>query len=81
MYQASLPLAHGIVLLPVTEVGREPTGTRLSTSPLCQFAYLVTKWRVGELHPAVQGYEPRLGLRPPASSCRSRYRAGRTDLD
>ena len=39
--QASLPLDHGIVLLSVTEVGLEPTGTRLSTSPLCQFAYPV----------------------------------------
>ena len=38
--QASLPLDHGIVLS-VTEVGLEPTGTRLSTSPLCQFAYPV----------------------------------------
>src|SRR5438034_38823 len=37
--QASLPLDHGIVFLRVTEVGLEPTGTRLSTSPLCQFAY------------------------------------------
>ena len=39
--QASLPLDHGIVFLSVTEVGLEPTGTRLSTSPLCQFAYPV----------------------------------------
>ena len=38
--QASLLLDHGIVS-PVTEVGLEPTGTRLSTSPLCQFAYPV----------------------------------------
>ena len=38
--QASLPLDHGIVLS-VTGVGLEPTGTRLSTSPLCQFAYPV----------------------------------------
>ena len=38
--QASLPLDHGIIS-PVTEVGVEPTGTRLSTSPLCQFAYPV----------------------------------------
>jgi hypothetical protein len=27
----------------VTEVGVEPTGTRLSTSSLCQFAYPVSK--------------------------------------
>ncbi len=39
--QASSPLDHGIVSLSVTEVGIEPTGTRLSTSPLCQFAYPV----------------------------------------
>ena len=39
--QASSPLDHGIVLLSVTEVGLEPTGTRLSTSPLCHFAYPV----------------------------------------
>jgi hypothetical protein len=38
--QASLPLDHGIVS-PVTEAGVEPAGTRLSTSPLCQFAYPV----------------------------------------
>ena len=38
--QAPLPLDHGIKLL-VTEVGVEPTGTRLSTSSLCQFAYPV----------------------------------------
>ena len=37
--QVSSPLDHGII--PVTEVGLEPTGTRLSTSPLCQFAYPV----------------------------------------
>ena len=38
--QVSSPLDHGIKL-PVTEVGVEPTGTRLSTSSLCQFAYPV----------------------------------------
>ena len=43
--QASLPLDHGIVFLSVTEVGLEPTGTRLSTSPLCQFAYPVVAGR------------------------------------
>ena len=38
--QVSWPLDHGAV--PVAEaVGVEPTGTRLSTSPLCQFAYPV----------------------------------------
>ena len=62
--QASLPLDHGIVFS-VTEVGLEPTGTRLSTSPLCQFAYPVVR-RVRESHPAVQAYETRLSLRPPA---------------
>ena len=36
--QASSPLDHGIVLS-MTRVGIEPTGARLSTSPLCQFAY------------------------------------------
>ena|GEM_PF-4746326 len=36
--QVSLPLDHGINLS-VTEVGVEPTGTRLSTSSLGQFAY------------------------------------------
>ena len=39
--QAPLPLDHGIKLS-VTEVGVEPTGTRLSTSSLCQFAYPVS---------------------------------------
>ena len=38
--QASLPLDHGIKSS-VTEVGVEPTGTRLSTSSLCRFAYPV----------------------------------------
>jgi hypothetical protein len=38
--QAPLPLDHGI-RLSVTEVGVEPTGTRLSTSSLCRFAYPV----------------------------------------
>jgi hypothetical protein len=65
---------------PVTRVGVEPTGTRLSTSPLCRFAYPVFKWRVRELHPAFQAYETRLSLRPPAASCRPRYRAGHTGL-
>jgi hypothetical protein len=37
------------------------------------------KLRVGELHPAVQAYEARLSLRPPAS-CRPRYRTGHTGL-
>src|SRR3954463_15398703 len=36
--QVSSPLDHGIKLS-VTEVGIEPTGTRLSTSSLCRFAY------------------------------------------
>ena len=38
--QASSPLDHGIKLS-VTEVGVEPTGTRLSTSSLCRLAYPV----------------------------------------
>ena len=38
--QVSSPLDHGIKLS-VTEVGVEPTGTRFSTSSLCQFAYPV----------------------------------------
>jgi hypothetical protein len=38
--QVSSPLDHGINLS-VTEVGVEPTGTRFSTSSLCQFAYPV----------------------------------------
>src|SRR3954469_23192597 len=38
--QASSPLDHGIKFS-VTEAGVEPTGTRLSTSSLCQFAYPV----------------------------------------
>ena len=63
--QVSLPLDHGIV--PVTEVGVEPTGTRLSTSPLFQFAYPVIKWRVRGSHPAVQAYEARLSTGPPAA--------------
>jgi hypothetical protein len=36
--QSGLPFSR---LFPVTEVGVEPTGTRLSTSPLNQFAYPV----------------------------------------
>ena len=36
--QAPLPLDHG-TKLSVTEVGVEPTGTKFSTSSLCQFAY------------------------------------------
>lgn len=49
--QASLPLDHGIVILLVTEVGVEPTGTRLSTSPLCQFAYPVVSGGSGSCTP------------------------------
>jgi hypothetical protein len=64
--QASSPLDRGI-MLQVTEVGVEPTGTRLSTSPLFQFAYpVIIKSRVRGSHPAVQAYEARLGTGPPA---------------
>src|SRR3990172_5028087 len=40
----------------VTEVGVEPTGTRLSTSPLCQFAYpVVAGPGVAPRHPGLLG--------------------------
>ena len=79
--QASSPLDHGIVFS-VTRVGVEPT-----KSPRPQrdrFTGLRTwsfrKWRVRGSHPAVQAYEARMSTGPPASSCRSRYRAGQTGL-
>ena len=50
----------------MTEVGLEPTGTRLSTWPLCQFAYPVISGGSGSCTRAVQAYEARLSLRPPA---------------
>ena len=50
----------------MTRVGVEPTNTRLSTSSLCQFAYLVIKWRVRGSHPTVQAYEARLSAGSPA---------------
>ena len=55
----------GSFSLSVTGVGLEPTGTRLSTSPLCQFAYPVIKWRVRGSHPgtAAQRWSSRL-MRP-----------------
>ncbi len=61
----------------VTGVGLEPTGTRLSTSPLCQFAYPVMAG------PGVAPGGP--GLWGPAEhwptrSCRPRYRTGHTGL-
>jgi hypothetical protein len=73
--QASSPLDHGIVS--VTEVGVEPTKSPRSRPD--RFACLRTrsvKWRVRGSHPAVQAYEARMSTGPPASSCRSRYRAG-----
>ncbi len=64
----------------VTEVGVEPTDMRLSTSPLCLFAYpVLSKWRVRGSHPAVQAYEAQMSTGPPAS-CRSRNRTGRSGL-
>ncbi len=61
----------------VTEVGVEPTGTRLSTSPLCQFAYPVSG--------GSGGCARRSRLMGPAEhwptrSCRPRYRTGHTGL-
>jgi hypothetical protein len=48
--------------------------TRLSTSPLFQFAYSVVssnKWRVRESHPTVKAYETPMGTGPPAMTvCR-----------
>ena len=76
--QASSPLDHGIMF---SDRGGSRTHkiTRLSTCSLCLFAYPVMfKWRVRGSHPAVQAYEARMSTGPPASSCRSRYRAGRT---
>lgn len=68
----------------VSDRGRSRTCkiTRLSTSPLCLFAYPVIKWRVRGSHPASEAYETSLSTGPPAarSSCRPRYRAGRTGL-
>jgi len=69
----------------VTEAGVEPaksprSGHHREAVVGDRFACLRTRaWRVRELHPAVQAYETRLSLRPPAS-CRPRYRAGRTGL-
>jgi hypothetical protein len=55
--------------LSVTEVGVEPTGTRHSTSSLCQFAYLVmSQLRVRGSHPAGGAYETLLSAGSPASS-------------
>ena len=62
--QVSLSLDHGIVFLSVTEVGLEPTGTRLSTSPLCQFAYPVKVAGPG-VAPGLQAYETPLSLAHP----------------
>ena len=65
--------------LSVTEVGVEPTESRGSRPR--RFASLRTRsWRVRGSHPAVQAYEARLSTGPPASSCRPRYRTGRTGL-
>ena len=81
--QVSPPLDYGIVS--VTEAGVEPaksprSGHHREAVVGDRFACLRTRaWRVRELHPAVQAYETRLSLRPPAS-CRPRYRAGRTGL-
>ncbi len=62
--------------------GRTHKITRLSTSPLCQFAYPVIKWRVRGSHPAGSAYEAGLSTGPPATtfSCKPRYRTGLTGL-
>ncbi len=80
--QASSPLDHGIV---DSDRGGRRTHkfTRLSTSPLCLFAYPAvcfhsspftlhtSKWRVRGSHPVVQAYEARMSTGPPASlGCR-----------
>src|SRR5437660_1770055 len=47
--------------------GVEPTGTRLSAWPLCQFAYRAVKLRVWVLIPSRRVYEARPGTGPPAN--------------
>lgn len=77
--QVSSPLDYGIALK-VTEVGVEPTGTRPSTSPLCQFAYPVASGGSGCCTRRARLMRPHWALAHPRSSCRSRYRAGHAGL-
>ena len=77
--QASSPLDHGIVFS-VTRVGVEPTKSPRPQRDrfTCLRTWSFRKWRVRGLHPAVPAYEARMSTGPPATSCRSRYRAERT---
>ena len=77
--QVSSPLDYGIALK-VTEVGVEPTGTRPSTSSLCQFAYSVASGGSGCCTRRARLMRPHWALAHPRSSCRSRYRAGHAGL-
>lgn len=76
------PVGPRARFLSVTGTGVEPAKSRGSRPR--RFSCLRTRsWRVRELHPAIQAYEARLSLRPPAacsSSCRPRYRTGQTGL-
>ncbi len=66
--EASWPLDHGTHRIPrqrsIARVGVEPTGTRLSTWPLCQFAYRAEEKIPGPgLDPGGRPYESRPGTR------------------
>ena len=65
--QASSPLDHGIVVSRVIRVGIEPTESQvlgLFALPVCVPDRV--KSRVRGSHPAVQAYEARMGIGPPA---------------
>ena len=62
-------ILHPSSFLRVTEVGVEPTSSRLSTCRLCQLAYPVVQLRSLGIEPSVQAYETRPSASPPAS-CR-----------
>ena len=65
--QASSPLDHGIVVSRVIRVGIEPTDSQvlgLLALPFCVPDR--SKSRVRGSHPAVQAYEARMGIGPPA---------------
>ena len=66
---------------PVARVGVEPTVTRLSAWPLCQFAYraVARDCGYGSRTTSARAYETRLSTSPPASP-RPRYRTGEAGL-
>ena len=61
--QASSPLDHGIASDRGGSRTHRHEALDLAAMPVCVPG---RKWRVRELHPAVQAYETRLSLRPPA---------------